>query len=206
MSSYSLTGIYQVLQNDIDELCDIVLKLATSPKNLQRDVLIEGCFLRVVVTWENFVEEYFLRCMCSGKTCSGTILRPKTSRCGNTDRAFKRLKATNKGREQEYARWISHDILKLITNEYFHHRSRLHKLYESPDRLYALVTIRNAIVHRSKSAIKKFQNYVINQHGYLATLDPSMAELLITKKRSNSKLVFIDLADYYLGLANDLTK
>lgn len=206
MSSYSLPRIYKVFQNEVSELCNIVTKLAGFPQNLERDVHIEGCFLRAVVSWENFLEEYFLRCMCSAKTCSGTILKPKTSRCSNVNSAFKRLKATSKGREQEYAKWISHDIIKQVTEEYFHHRSRLHRLYEAPDRLHALVTIRNAIAHRSKSAVSKFKDYVINQHAYLATLDPSMAELLITTKRSNSKLIFIDLIDYYLGLAGDLVK
>ena len=206
MSSYSLIRIYGTLQSEVSELCNIVTRLAASPQNIERDVHIEGCFLRAVVTWENFLEEYFLRCMCSAKTRSGTILKPKISRCSNVDSAFRRLKATNKGREQEYANWLSHDILKQVSNEYFHHRSRLHRLYEAPDRLHAMVTIRNAIAHRSKSAVSKFKDYVINQHGYLSTLDPSMAELLITKKRSNSKLIFIDLADYYLGLAGDLIK
>jgi len=206
MSSYSLTRIFRVFQDQVSELCNIATKLSTLSQNLERDVHIEGCFIRVVVSWENFLEEYFLRCMCSAKTCSGTIIKPKTSRCINVDSAFKRLQATSRGREQEYAKWISYDIIKQKANEYFHHRSRLHRIYEAPDRLNALVTIRNAIAHRSKSAISKFQDYVINQHAYLATLDPSMAELLVTIKRSNSKLIFVDLADYYIGLARDLVK
>lgn len=206
MSQYGLTRLYGNFHRTIAELNYIVTTLASRRQSLERDVYIEGCFLRFVVTWENFVEDYFLRCMCSAKTRNGVELRPKFPCSASLDEAFKRLKATNRIREQDYANWLSYNTVKPLIVEYFHHRSRLHRIYEAPDRLYALITIRNAIAHRSKSAISKFKSYVINQHGYLARVNPSMADLLVTKKRSNSKLVFVDLVDYFDGLSDVLTK
>lgn len=206
MARYSLTPLYRDFHYTTSVLSEIVTTLAAQPQNLRRDVHIEGCFLRLVVTWENFVEDYYLRCMCSAKTRDGETIKPKVLCSANIGTAFERLKATNRIREQEYANWLSHDSIKTLTAEYFHHRSRLHRIYEAPDRLYALVTIRNAIAHHSKSAISRFKGYVINQHGYLAKINPSMADLLVTKKRSNSKLIFVDLSDYFDGLAEILTK
>ncbi len=144
--------------------------------------------------------------MCAAKTRSNSILKPRTSRSRNTSEAFKRVKPTYRSRQKEYANWLSNDFINSLLKQHFHHRSRLFWICDSPDRLYVLNTIRNAIVHRSASAIAKFEDYVINQHGYLASVNPSMADLLITKKRSNSKLIFIDLVDYYDELADILTK
>jgi hypothetical protein len=206
MARYGLVHLYNNFHGTITDLTRIVTILASRQQSLERDVHIEGCFLRAVVTWENFIEAYFLRCMCSAKTRNGATLKPKTPCFTNMEQAFKRVKATNRIREQEYANWLSNVIIKQLVLDYFHHRSRLHRIYEDPDRLYALVTIRNAIAHRSKSAVSKFESYVINQHGYLANINPSMAELLITKNRTNSKLIFLDLTDYFDELAEILIK
>jgi len=206
MARYGLGRLYQNFHDTIAELTNIATTLASRQQSLERDVHIEGCFLRAVVTWENFIEDYFLRCMCSAKTRNGAILKPKTPCSTNVDEAFKRVKATTRYREQNYANWLAIDIIKQLALEYFHHRSRLHRIYEAPERLSALVTIRNAIAHRSKSAISKFETYVIDKHGYLSNTNPSMAELLITKQRVNSKLIFVDLTDYFVGLAEILIK
>jgi len=205
MARYTLGRLYNDYHTTISDLSAIVSDLSNAPQNLGRDVQIEGCFIRAVVTWENFVEEYFLRCMCSASARNKATLKPKTSCSRNTADAFRRLE-TNRERHQDYADWLSNDSLTQRVNAFFHHRSRLHRICDSPDRLWVLNTIRNAIVHRSVSAITRFKDYVINQHGYLASIDPSMAELLVTPKRSNSKLIFIDIVDYYDGLADILTK
>jgi len=206
MPRYRLKKSYNDFKATIDELSSIASNLSNTPRTLERDVHIEGCFLRVVVTWENFLEEYFLRCMCSAQTCCGKVIRPQVPCSQNTQKAFKLLQGGDGGRNNNYADWLSHDILQRRVTLYFHHQSRIHKIYESPEKLYALTTIRNAIAHRSPFAIKKFKDYVIDHHGYLSQLDPSMAELLIMRKVSNNKLIFKDISDYYLGLAKELTK
>ncbi len=205
MARYTLGRLYNDYHNTVIELSNIVINLSNIPQSLDRDVHIEGCFIRAVVNWENFVEEYFLRCMCSASTRNRTTLKPKTACSRDTRHAFGRLKI-NRERHEDYIDWLSNASLHQRVDAFFHHRSRLHKLCESPDRLYVVHTIRNAIAHRSISAITRFQNYVIDQRGYLASIDPSMAELLITPNRSNSKLIFIDIVDYYDGLADILTK
>jgi len=80
------------------------------------------------------------------------------------------------------------------------------KLKEAPDKMYELRIIRNAIAHRSTFAIKRFEKFVKNQLGYLSLLDPTMADLLIMKRRRSNKLIFLVLSEYFLGLSERLTK
>jgi hypothetical protein len=202
---YSLKAIYFDFKGSIDELCYMVKCLSVQKKNIYRDTHIEGCFIRLVVSWENFIEEYFLRCMCKAKTRKGKVIKPKIIPFRSTGKAFKRINKKRAVRQKDYADWLDHKNLKQRIEDFFHKKSRLNDICESPDRLYSLVTIRNTIVHGSKSSMEKFKTLAINEHGFLRDSDPSAADLLITKKRSTSKLIFIDLSEYFLMLADKLT-
>jgi hypothetical protein len=203
---YSLKSIHNSFKKEVDELNNIILNLSTKPPSLERDTHIEGCFIRFVVSWEVFCEEFFLRCLCVGNTRSQYKIKPLVVSSRNTNDAFKRINAHRRDRSKDYVDWLDSGIIKQRTSDYFRSNSRVHKITESPDRLYELRTIRNAIAHRSTSAIFKFEKYVKDQLGYLATLDPSMADLLIMKKRGVHKHIFLLLSEYFLGLADRLTK
>jgi len=84
--------------------------------------------------------------------------------------------------------------------------SRVQKLIEAPDKLFEIRIIRNAIAHRSTFAINKFEKFVKDQLGYLSSLNPTMADLLIMKRRRSGKLIFLMLSDYFLSLSERLTK
>ncbi len=205
MSKYSLKIIYKDFEETSNKLCEIVKSLASLQPDLKRDVHIEGCFIKFVVKWEIFIEEYFLRCMCSATTHSGGIIKPKGTLFKNTNKAFIRLNKDRKGREIDYTDWLSHDLLKQRCLDFFHHKSRVHQIYDTPDQLYALVTIRNAIAHGSVSSFIKFRKLVVNRHGYLSNVNPSIADLLVTRARSTSELIFIDHVKYFKKLAYVLT-
>ncbi len=203
---YSLKVIESDFRTEITELNRLILMLSSRPSSIERDTHIEGCFIRFVVSWEIFVEEYFLRCLCIGKTRSNKKIKPQRSALRNKNEAFKKLHKDKKERDKDYLDWLNSTTLKQRINDNFRANSRVVKLIDAPDKMFELTVIRNAIAHRSQSAISKFQKYVIDQLGYLATLNPTMAELLIQKKRGTNMQIFITLSNYFLGLAEQLTK
>lgn len=203
---YSLNIIERDFRNEINELNRLIIILSTKPASIERDTHIEGCFIRFVVSWEIFIEEYFLRCLCVGKTRRNTTIAPKGTAFKNKNEAFKKLNKNRRDRNKDYLDWLDSTLLDQRISDYFRENSRVKRIVDSPDKLFELIVIRNAIAHRSQSAIIKFQKYVKTQLGYLATLNPTMAELLIQNKRGTNKQIFITLSEYFLGLADRLTK
>lgn len=204
--SYSLKKTYESLEKEILQLNAIVNKLAVIPTSMERDVHIEGCFIRLVVSWETFIEEYFLRCMCKAKTRTNKEIKPISNPSKTTNDAFKKINKNRKDRDKDFTDWLDTTLITHRVNDYFRFNSRLHWIYEAPDKLFELRIIRNAIAHRSVSAISKFEKYVKDQMGYLASINPSMASLLIQKKRNSPDLIFSILSNYFLDLADRLTK
>ncbi|MFC1825518.1 hypothetical protein ACFL9T_22635, partial [Thermodesulfobacteriota bacterium] len=76
--------------------------LSTEKPSIERDTHIEGCFIRFVVSWEIFVEEYFLRCVCCAKTRKAQVLKPLRTPFRNTNEAFKRINTRRRDREKDY--------------------------------------------------------------------------------------------------------
>ncbi|MCK5051102.1 MAG: hypothetical protein KAS53_05155 [Candidatus Cloacimonetes bacterium] len=184
----------------------IIIALSVQQASIDRDTHIEGCFIRFVVSWEVFCEEYFLRCLCVGKTRSQYQIKPHVTSSRNTNEAFKRANSRRRDRAKDYLDWLDTSIIKHRIQDYFRANSRVHKIIESPDKIYEIRTIRNAIAHRSIASMSKFEKHVKNQLGYLAIINPTMADLLIMKKRGLNKHIFILLSEYFLGLADRLTK
>ncbi len=202
---YSLNNIYQSFENEIQELNRLVTLLAAIPESIERDTHIEGCFIRMVVSWECFVEEYFLRCMCKAKTRTGTFIKPHGSNSRNVNDAFKKINKHRRDRDKDFTDWLDAKLVQQRIDDNFRKNSRVQKICEAPDRLFELRIIRNAIAHRSTSAVAKFQKYVKEQMGYLATINPTMASLLIQKKRNTNDFIFTLLSNYFVGLALRLT-
>ncbi len=203
---YSLRTIFEKFQSEVIELNQIVKEIEATPTSLKRDTQIEGCFLRFVVNWETFVEEYFLRCLCNAKTRSNYIIKPHSQSIKSTKEAFKKIQVNRKDRDRDYIDWLDSKKIQLRIDDYFRSNSRVQKLNQSPDKTFELVTIRNAIAHRSIVSMRKFEKYVKDQLGYLATLNPSMADLLLQKRRGNHKVIFVLITEYFLDLSDKLTK
>jgi hypothetical protein len=204
--AYVLKATYELFKNDLTELNIVVLALSGRPESLERDTHIEGCFIRLVVSWECFVEEYFLRCMCKAKTRSSSEIKPHGVASRNTNEAFRKINKNRKDREKDFTDWLDAKMLQQRIDDYFRKNSRVQKICDAPDRMFELRVIRNAIAHRSPSAIAKFEKHVKDQMGYLANVKPTMASLLIQKRRNNNKLIFTILSTYFMQLADDLTK
>lgn len=203
--SYSLSLTYSDFKKEVEELNRIVIKLSNNVVSIERDTHIEGCFIRLVVCWEAFSEEYFLRCMCTARTESKRQIKHLNSSFKNTNDAFKKLNTSRRDREKDYLDWLDYAAVKQRIDDFFRKNSRVQNLVEAPDKLYEIRIIRNAIAHRSTSAIYKFENFVKDQLGYLSSLNPTTADLLIMKKRTSEKLVFLVYSDFFLSLSKKLT-
>jgi len=202
----SLNKIYKKISKDLIDLNNLILELSSDLESIDRDTHIEGCFIRLVVTWECFVEEYFLRCLCKAKTRSNYVIKPHVTPSKNINEAFKKINKNRKDRDKDFTDWLDSKILQQRINDNFRKNSRLQQICRSPDKLFELRIIRNAIAHRSPSAIAKFEKYVKDQMGYIASMNPTMASLLVQKRRNNNLLIFTILSNYFLLLADDLTK
>lgn len=203
---YSLKATFVNFECELLNLNRIVQQLSEEPENIDRDTHIEGCFIRLVVSWECFIEEYFLRCMCKANTRSKYEIKPHTAPSRTINEAFKKINKNRRDRDKDYTDWLDAKLLQQRIDDYFRKNSRVQRLCDSPDKMFELRVIRNAIAHRSPSAIAKFEKYVKNQMGYLASLNPSIASLLIQKRRSTNDLIFTILSTYFLSLADRLTK
>lgn len=204
--SYSLKNTYFIFKQEVEHLNSIIVELSSQPVSLERDTHIEGCYIRFVVSWELFCEEYFLRCLCGGKTRSGYKINPLITCPRNINDAFKKINAKRSDRDKDYLTWLDLTLVQNRINDYFRANSRVQKLTEDPEKLFEIRVIRNAIAHRSISAISKFEKFVKDQMGYLSSLNPTIADLLIMKRKGSTRLIFLMLSDYFLGLSGRLTK
>ncbi len=204
--AYQLKNIYKSFEQEINELNRLVSRLSTEQESIERDTHLEGCFIRLVVSWECFVEEYFLRCMCKAKTRGNSNIGPHATASKNTNEAFKKINKNRSDRDKDFTDWLDIKLVQQRIDDHFRKNSRVQKICESPEKLFELRIIRNAIAHRSTSAVAKFEKYVKSQMGYLATRNPTMASLLVQKKRSSNELIFTLLSNYFLALAERLTK
>lgn len=203
---YVLSKIYKEFESQIENLEQIVVSKSTESRSLERDTHIEGCYIRFVVSWEIFIEEYFLRCLCGGKTRGKNEIKPLHPVYKNSSIAFKTINVNRRDRDKDFIDWLDATVMKQRINDHFRSNSRVQKINFSAEKMYELVTIRNAIAHRSQNAIQKFEKFVKDQLGYLAVINPTMADLLVQKKRQTNKLMFLILTEHFKNLANELTK
>ena len=202
---YSLKRSSKNFINAATELKYIIIELSDESKSFRRDVLIEGCFLKFIVCWENFTEDYFLACMCGGNTKANKIIKPKSSLLADKKTAFKKLNINRKSRESDYIDWLDNEKIKQYSQDYFRRNSRVHKLYEDPNMLHQIKTIRNHIAHNSGKSLKQFKESVIKQVGYLKLSKPNAADLLLSINRRKSKKFFIIYIEYYIELSQKLS-
>lgn len=203
---YSLKTIHRNYTSELKELNQIMDRLSVVPKSYERDIFIQGTFLRCVIIWENFIEESFLAAMCGCKTNSNTILKPIGAKSKNKEQAFKKLSVNRRLRESDYLDWIDSSQIKNRILENFHHRSRFHQIYRDTGILNQIKAIRNHIAHNSKQTNKKFTEQIIQTNGYLAIPDPNAAEILIATNRQHQKAFYKLYIDYYEETANEICK
>ena len=203
---YKLDKIYLDFFNIITNIKKIIDKLSIYQKNFERDIYIEGCFLKFVVYLENFFEEYFLSCMCGAITKSKRKLKPKGCIYHNKQDAFKRISENNWSREKNYLDWLDHSTIKIRITNYFHKNSRVHFIYEKPEFMNNIKIIRNYIAHNSKKSKEKFKDMVIQNCGYLPSPNTNVTDFLLSINRNILDKYYSIYIKYYSDLVKRLIK
>lgn len=204
--AYSLKKPYNNFTDSAIKLNNIVIKSSTNSDSLEKEALIEGCFIRLVTSWEVFIEEYFLRCMCVAETRSGKTIKPRGGSYPSLTKAFERINKNRKPREKDYIDWLDTNLLKERANDFFRKNSRVSGIIAISGMSFQIVTIRNAIAHRSPSSIRKFKDYVRDQFGHITSLNPTMSSLLTQNKRGTNTLLFSIIVKHLTVLSDNLTK
>lgn len=202
---YSLRPVFKKWENTYSNLKEMLSSInATFPHaSMQREIFVEGLFLRFVTSWEHFIEEYFLRCMCDSKTIKKTIIKPIRT-YNNTEEAFKALAHNlRKNRDNHYLDWLSDTFLENSIKLHFRRNSRIStNVPNYYPTMKHINTIRNRIVHSSTKAGKDFDNLVRGNFGYLKSSSTSPAELLL----SNYKKTTTNIFHYRISELNILAK
>ncbi len=203
---YSLKPVHKKFIDEIIILKNILYDLSVENKSFKRDLFAEGVFLRIVIIWESFLEELFLRALCKCKTKTNKVIKPKTIISKNVQKAYKKLNIQKKNRDNSYLDWLDYSTLKERAETYFHHRSRIHKIYSNPQYLHQIKAIRNHIAHSSVKTKKDFQEKIIEQVGYLTIPNANVADYLFSTKRNSNKKFYEIYIEFYISLANELCK
>jgi len=199
---YSLKPYHKKFKNELNQLKLILEELSQQPKSFKRDVFIQGTFLKVVINWENFIEECFLAGMCKCKTNSGTILRPKITLSKNKNEAFKKISAHRKSRGTDFLDWIDYQKIKTRAQNVFRHNSRFQKVYRDNIILNQIKAFRNHIAHNSAHSERNFQEQIIQNVGFLPIVNPEIADVLSAIKRNTTQKYFEIYIDYYIETAD----
>lgn len=197
---YALSRVYKPFLGELTALDSLAARLLSDPLTLERDVHIEGCFLRMMVAWENFVEEVFLRSMCGARTLNGGLIRPKGRRFTNTALAYKMLHRQGSAREKDYLDWLTHSIVKKRLDDHFRSNTRLNRLLADTGLLDDARVIRNAVAHRSVSSLRKARDRTRSRLGSVH-IEASVSDIILGRDIVTMKPLFQIVSEYFAEAA-----
>lgn len=203
---YSLKTLHRDFKSELYELDLVLNNLSNETKSYKRDIFIQGTFLRVVIIWENFIENSVLAAMCTCKTLSNTKLKPKIPLSQNKNDAFKKLSAKGRIRDRDYLDWIDYQTIKKRMLSTFHHRSRFNYIYRDSSIVNQIKAFRNHIAHNSEHSKRNFKEQIIQNVGYLSIIDPNAADILIATNRRTRTKFYEDYVRYYSDTADHICK
>ncbi len=116
-------------------------------------LITELAFLQLFLTWEDFLEQTFIRYMCGGKTESGYSSESRT-RAQNLDHALEILK----GPSRPYIEWVDGREIQDRAKTFFQDgEPYCSAIGGAITQLNEMRKIRNRIAHRSKSSEQQFE-------------------------------------------------
>ncbi len=135
--------------------------------------IIEHCFMRIFLAWENFLEDAFISYMCDETDLKGQKYN-RYALPTDSEHAYKLIKGT-----KQYPDWTSIDNINIVSNLFFENSGPFTLLLNNPVEFQQMKTIRNRISHISKQSIDKFNKLTSSQ---IARSNITAAEFLITIK------------------------
>ena len=137
------------------------------------DSILEHCFMRIYLLWENFLEDAFISYLCDEADIQGNRYT-RFAYPQDEEHAYGLLKGT-----KQYPDWTSIDSINTLSNLFFDNSGPFLLLRSNPVEFLQMKTIRNRISHVSKQSIKAFNKLTNAQ---IATTNMSAANFLSTLK------------------------
>lgn len=178
-------------------------------RSYERDLLIESCFLRCVIAWEEFIENYTLTCLCGGIIRPSLIVKPKKGIpiSANLLDAFKSIRAIPGDWSTYYHKWLEPKDLKSNIQSRFDSRSRLQLVYLDTIKHDRIIVLRNAIAHSSRKTIRLLEITYLNHVGYFPYLSLTVKPVdFLTEVNLSGTPYFIVLLSFYEYLEDILMR
>lgn len=119
------------------------------------NLFYEGIFLRTVTSFENLIEELFIGFL-TGRITPAQTVQPRVN-----------FRSSAVARDvvlggRAYVDWLPYEYTEKRADAFFRAGLPFRKLDKSEKRsLDRIITIRNAVAHQSRAALKKFENQII---------------------------------------------
>ncbi len=131
--------------------------------------IIEHCFMRIYLAWENFIENAFKLYLCDREDMQGNRYI-RYAFPVDEEHAYNMLRGT-----KQYPDWTNIGDINTLSNTFFENAGPFSLLNSNPVELQHMKTIRNRISHTSEKSIRSFNN-LTNSHVAITGL--SAAEFL----------------------------
>lgn len=135
--------------------------------------IIEHCFMRVFLAWENFLEDAFISYLCNEEDLQG-VKYNRYAEPVDEEHAYGMLKGT-----KQYPDWTNVNNINILSDLFFENSGPFNLLLSNPVEFQHMKTIRNRISHISKQSIQAFNKFTNSQ---IATNNLTAAAFLSTLK------------------------
>jgi hypothetical protein len=165
---HRLLSTYQAFEQRVNRVRQLALgtrRLRTeqgTPLHIRdQEETVSLCLLKLMLAWEAFLEEAFLKYMCGAASAAAHYPPLMAARERSTASAYVRILGRSR-----YLSWSRHELDQ---------RARLHFVGGVPFSLPAaaaaaaldeMVAVRNRVAHRSQHATQEFRTVVRTQIGY----------------------------------------
>jgi len=159
-------------------------------------LIVELSFLQLFTSWEQFLEETFVRYMCGCITQNGyspkRFVNPRTLKHA--------LEIISQGRQ--YVDWTKpEDVIDRAELFFDKGEPFANTLRTASNQLEEMKTLRNRIAHRSRHSEKRFQTVVLQKMGYNPHNMVPGKFLLQRIPSSNTRTVLQEYGDLLLALS-----
>jgi hypothetical protein len=160
----SLQPVLSEFKAQVSNATKLLTTIESSPGVLhqpQVDLIFELAFLKIFIAWEQFLENTFIRYMCSASSLSGK--RPtRIVSVRHLDDALRVICG-----ERPYADWTSVEVVVDRANRFFDSgEPYATPLQSAAVELTNMRRIRNHIVHHSNKSRDDFNRLLVNVYGF----------------------------------------
>jgi len=164
-------------------------------ENLHYEI-VERCFMKVFLLWEQFLEKAFISYLCGSKDMKGMITKTFVTPL-DEEHAYNILKGT-----KNYPDWTNIDTVNILSNLYFDNSGNFQYLKSPPEEMLDIKTIRNKLSHISQNSDNQYNRLLSKR---IKRTDVRVGEFLLLFK--NKSLTYYShycdfILDYVLAICN----